>query len=487
MTALAGLPAYLDLAHAMRLSDAADHHLGVRRQGWTDGQLITALTMLNLAGGECVDDLKILEADHGFCRIMETCLTHGLNRKQRRELLRRWRKKRQRVCPSASSIFRYLNAFHRPEWDDKQVYGAAWVPRDLGLLAGFSAVNAEMLAFAQRNNPCKTATMDLDATLVETLKEDALCCYKGYRAYQPLNAWWAEQELFVHTEFRAGNVPAGFELKRFLDEALRLLPDGVERVRMRSDTAGYQHDLLRYCELAENERVGRVEFAVSCPVDAAFKRSVAAVPQGRWHTLHKIVKGRKIPTNRQWAEVWHVTDGAGTGKKSPIYRYIAIREPLQEQVTLPGVETRDDLPFPTMELACVKYKVHGLVSNMDWGGGDLVRWLHARCGKSEQAHTGLKSDLAGGKLPSGRFGANAAWWWITILAFNLNAMMKSLALGEEWKTSRLKAIRFGLINVAGRVLRRSRQWLIRLAEDHPALGQLLEARRKISLLIPVPT
>jgi hypothetical protein len=115
---------------------------------------------------------------------------------------------------------------------------------------------------------------------------------------------------------------------------------------------------------------------------------------------------------------------------------------------------------------------------MDWAGGDLVRRLHGRCGES---------DLAGGKLPSGKFGANAAWWWIAAPAFNLNAMMKSLALGGQWRPKRMKAIRFGLITVAGRVVRRSRQWLIRLAEGHPALGRLVDARRKIGTLNPAPT
>ena len=33
----------------------------------------------------------------------------------------------------------------------------------------------------------------------------------------------------------------------------------------------------------------------------------------------------------------------------------------------------------------------------------------------------MKSDLAGGQLPSARFGANAAWWAIMILALNLAA------------------------------------------------------------------
>jgi hypothetical protein len=51
----------------------------------------------------------------------------------------------------------------------------------------------------------------MDAMLVATNKIDALFSYKGYKAYQPLNTWWFEQGIILHTEFQNGNVPAGFE------------------------------------------------------------------------------------------------------------------------------------------------------------------------------------------------------------------------------------------------------------------------------------
>src|SRR5882724_3579126 len=43
--------------------------------------------------------------------------------------------------------------------------------------------------------------------------------------------------------------------------------------------------------------------------------------------------------------------------------------------------------------------------------GRPIAWQHERCGKSEEAHKVMKEDLAGGQLPSGDFGENAAWWW----------------------------------------------------------------------------
>jgi hypothetical protein len=59
--------------------------------------------------------------------------------------------------------------------------------------------------------------------------------------------------------------------------------------------------------------------------------------------------------------------------------------------------------------------VFGIVTNMDWAGQELIEWHYKRCGGSEQAHSVMKEDLAGGTLPSGDFGENAAWWWIMVV------------------------------------------------------------------------
>ena len=66
-----------------------------------------------------------------------------------------------------------------------------------------------------------------------------------------------------------------------------------------------------------------------------------------------------------------------------------------------------------------------------------------------------------------------------VLAFNLNSAMKRLVLGGQWLSKRLKAIRFSLINLAGRVIERSRQLIVRLASAHPSTDILFLARQRI--------
>jgi len=70
---------------------------------------------MNLAGGDCVEDLRRLEGDEGFCQVLRRAEHQGLKRRERREAERRWRKERRRTVPSASAVFRYLSSFM--DWD----------------------------------------------------------------------------------------------------------------------------------------------------------------------------------------------------------------------------------------------------------------------------------------------------------------------------------------------------------------------------------
>ena len=65
-------------------------------------------------------------------------------------------------------------------------------------------------------------------------------------------------------------------------------------------------------------------------------------------------------------------------------------------------------------------------------------------------------------------------------------MMKQLAPGGEWVHKRLKAIRFGIINLPGRMVRHGRLMIIRLAGDYPSYRLLLRIRRRILALTADP-
>jgi Transposase DDE domain group 1 len=479
LTSLAGLPLYLDLIEAIGLGAAIRQHVRVAgSQGWLDIQMVLALMFLNLAGGDCVEDLERLEADSGFAAILRAIERDVLSASERRSLKTRWRRLRERTVPSPSAASAWLERFHDLA-APKAVAGSAVIPAVTEPLRGLWQVNQALLGCIQTHQPATAATLDMDATLIETHKRDALSCYKGFKAYQPLNCWWSEQGAMLYSEFRDGNVPAGHEQLRVLRASLGHLPASVTTVSLRSDTAGYQEELLLYCGEGKDERFGVIDFAIGADVTEAFRAAVRATAESEWKPLIRMFDGKPQETDQEWAEVCYVPNWAGHSRKQADYRFLAIREPLRQ---LPlGDEAQ--LPFPTQDFGQKgTYKLFGVVTNRKDAGDQVIWWLRERCGKSEEVHAVMKTDLAGGQLPSGLFGANAAWWALMILAHNLNTAMKRLVLGKDWLTKRMKALRFRLIGLPGRVVSHARKLIIRLGAGAEALGLIISARQTIRAL-----
>ena len=235
---------------------------------------------------------------------------------------------------------------------------------------------------------------------------------------------------------------------------------------------------MRFCDDPKKLRFGVIEFAIGAKVSESFKRAVGEVEESEWCRLYRKTEKGLVATGQEYAEVCFVPDELARKKDGPEFRYLAIREVL-EQPGLPEMDGQVSLPFPTMHFGSMKYKVFGIVTNRDIPGDELIWWYRERCGKSEEAHSVMKEDLAGGRLPSGYFGVNAAWWHIMILALNLNSAMKRLVLGEAWVGKRMKAIRFWLIKLPGRVLKRARMLRARLVGGHASNETLFEMRRRI--------
>jgi hypothetical protein len=315
--------------------------------------------------------------------------------------------------PSPSAAAAGLERFHDPA-TPPAVAGHAFIPAVTEQLQSLWRTNQTLLEFMQTHQPAALATLDMDATLVETHKRDALPCYKSFKAYQAscrrrapraTNCWWAEQGAMLYSEFRDGNVPAGHEQLRVLQDSLAYLPASVTKLSLRSDTAGYQVELLLYCGEGKHPRFGVIEFAIGADVTQAFRKAVLATAETEWKPLIRMFDGKPQETGQEWAEVCYVPNWAGHSRNRADYRFLAIREKLAE----PPLGDAPELPFPTQEFGTKgTYKLFGVITNRKDAADQVIWWLRARCGKSEEAHSILKSDLAGGQMPSQRFGANAA-------------------------------------------------------------------------------
>ena len=70
--------------------------------------------------------------------------------------------------PSESAVFRCLERFHDVDEESKREDHRAFIPAPNGAMKGLRKVNADLVGFVQSRSPQTEATLDMDATLVET-------------------------------------------------------------------------------------------------------------------------------------------------------------------------------------------------------------------------------------------------------------------------------------------------------------------------------
>jgi hypothetical protein len=464
VTNYGGVFPYLDLMILTDLPKVVSECLPVKSlRGWQHAEHIAALLALNLTGGDCVDDLVKLAGDPGISLYMGQ-ITRAAGARARQ-----FTRGGEKAVPSLTSVREWLDEFHNAEEDSKRGYGQAFVPQANESLLGLRTLNKEFVKrgfeLYQRSGREKVtrATLEIDATFMETQKRGALCCYKHFEAFSSLTVRWAEMGFAIWDEFRDGNVPPAYRNQEALTESIKYLNEelGITDVWVRSDAAAHQEGILKaLSEWKIDDKASPVSFAIGYVKTKEFRKALRGLDESQWEE----VLDKKGRLDYEVAEVPFVSNTEALIKAEP-YRHIAIRRKAKQGI-LPELGTNDgDLAAEeTVEMDGQTYHVHAIISNIwndDWSLQRIVEWYSARCGGGEAIHSILKSDLAGGSLPSNKFGANAAWWSVAVLAHNLHALLEKLAMPKGLVGSRFKKLRYHLINVPARLVTHARSCCIR--------------------------
>lgn len=436
VTGHTGLLLAIEAFHALGLAEACHRELRLkqRKRGPREAEWVELLTMLHLAGGTNLDDLRHFKQDDGLRRIWDLP-----------------------TKTSSRSALDFLKRFHDSTLEGSRPGKAVIVPETPGL-EGLGRVNSHLLAEVQRRHPVDQATLDVDASIHSCDKKEALHAYEGGRGYQPVVVLWSEQDLIVHDQFRDGNVPAAMGNLGVLKAALEKLPPGLSKIFVRGDTALYDHQLLRFLDHE------KVEFAISADLSKELSQAIADLDEGAWKKLPPR-KGEVAKEEKWWAEVPYVPSESYERKGDRPFRYLAIKLPPR----LVQLDLFEDPPPP---------RYVAIVTNRDLPGADLIHWQREKCGTIEQAHDKLKHDVGARLFPSGAFGANAAWYRLAVIALNLFVAMSHCGQLKEWQGLRLPSARVRFLNRAGRIIRHARRYLVVLSQLALPLAQTFVEVRK---------
>jgi hypothetical protein len=451
LTGLGGVPLVVQTFRSLGLPAKVREHVRIkeRERGYDEATLVESFVILNAVGGECFDDFQRLREDPGLGEM----IGHGI--------------------PSPEVARKFLYQFHEEEKIEAakgRRIGAeiAYIPEESEPLVGLGLVNRALVQELGRRCPeQRIATVDQDATIIESRKQEALRTYEGERGYQPMLAVWAEMNVVLADEFRDGNVPAMMAPLAVAQQAFAALPETVTTYYYRGDSACHESGLINWLRdesRAEGPR-GFIGFAISARMSEALHQAIGKVPEEAWEPY-----GKAHPAEiRECAEVSFVPGEKSEHKDTQPLRYIAIR-----------IRQRQESLFADGG----KVKHFAVVTNIrEWKVGRLIEWHREKAGTIEGVHDVLKNELAAGVMPSKYFGTNAAWLRLAALAHNVMTALKRLALPAELLTARPKRLRFLIFNTPGRLVHHARRMVLRLATTAARLAEWLEALRLLPLRV----
>jgi hypothetical protein len=302
-------------------------------------------------------------------------------------------------------------------------------------------VNHKLIAACLEREP-EELILDVDATEIEAEKQEAEWTYHHLQGYMPMLGY--VNGVCVGYQFREGNQSPSAGILQFAQSCEGALPKG-KQIYFRSDSAAYQAAVInRY------NQPGR-SFTITADQDAAVKREIQNLPEMAW-TPYRTQDD--IVTDREIAETVHSMNGT-----EQAFRLIVLRWPN---------------PQPNLFEAS-SYCYHAVATNREEPAREVI-WKHKGRGQCENWHKELKLGMGMEQMPCGQFEANAMYFAIGVLAYNLAQLLKRQVLPESYGTATVATLRWKLYRLAAKLVRHARGWVLRIKADWEKWELLQSAR-----------
>lgn len=412
LTSRAGLLATAHLMESLSLAERIDRAFPnpLSNRGFQPSQFIKTFILMQHEGRFHLDDVRHIQSDEA----LQTVLDLG-------------------KLPKATTLGDWLRRIGKqPDIAD------AWV-----------TVNKSLLQSALHH--CKNVTLDIDATEIVSHKVDAQWTYNKNKGFMPMVGHIAETGQIVAIDFRDGNIPPAKDNLAFIEQCQQSLPQGCTLAALRIDAAGYQTKIIEYCDSQG------IDYAIRAKSSAAMRAQIEAVKASNWVPL----------LDKKGA----VVDGQDTYRtRFCIGDYEKAFTLIIQRKTLKGQGDLDlDSPDDSEGINLGGYLYRAIATNREtFTDSQIIHWYNQRADDSENRIKELKLDFGGDTLPCSDFDANALYFLITALSYNLFALMRQL-LPEELSHHRVMTVRWRLYAIAAKVVRTGRQIFVKMQQAHRTL------------------
>lgn len=418
ITSQAGLVVFGEFLQSLGLKEKIDRAFGAPGSGagYPASNYVLPLLLMLQGGGRSLEDLRMIARDQGLLALLSI-----------------------EEVPSTDAFGRWLRRTGASGTGLSALEGV--LDRVLAVLGSRLRKRRKKAAMP----PLREVTLDIDASQIVAEKAQAQWTYKGKKGYMPLVGHIKELSgMVVHEDFREGNAAPAAGHVPFLEDCLRRLPAGVRIARFRADSASYQASVMNFCQ----ER--GIRFVIGADLNGAVREAIRRIPESDWRPYQ----------DGHIAETVHCmnrTDNA--------FRLIVVRRRVQNP--LPGMET-DPVSFET------RYKVLATSHKEipEW----IVDWYNQRGEASENRIKDLKLGFGMERMPSGDTKANAVFFRIGVLAYNLFLLFRGQILSETFERAQIQTVRWQVYQIAGKVVRHAGALLLKVAEDVLPFFQALRER-----------
>jgi len=311
-------------------------------------------------------------------------------------------------------------------------------------MKGLAAVDTDLTKMMVLEGTTTDFTLDADTSIIPADKYDAAVCYDGTKGYQPMLGFLAENRWLIYDDFRNGNASPAAGIVDVIKTAQARMPRGGRIARFRSDSAAYNHEVTDYCDSQG------IHFAIGAEWNSATTTLYNSLKSTDW-VQFTASNGKR----REAAETIHAFD---KGKGS--FRLIFVRD----------VQAQGEL-FPTGR------RGRAIISNFppQTSAVEIIAWYNRR-GTAENYIKEIKHGFGLRRVPCGQLPANAAWCRIAGIAYNLFLMQQALALPRHLAACSVTTIRWGLYNVAARLVRHGRRLILKIAAEAATIQLLADIR-----------
>jgi len=320
-----------------------------------------------------------------------------------------------------------------------------------GGIEGMELINKAAARKIIKKDKRKTYTLIIDPTIIEAEKKDACMTYLGVKGYRPVIAVLKELDIVIAYQFKEGNDNGGrLEIIR---KAFEMMPEGKKITKVLLDSEYYTNEVMEY--LSEKG----VLWAIAVDKDSAVKAAIEAIPQAEWKPFTTRDGNH---TDRELAETIHSTNKGNLAFRIAVLRWRDKQAGLFKDT----------------------YNYHCIATNMTAEKKEEVIWQYNERAYIESHIKEIKIGFSMEQMPSGDFGANALYFGIGIMTYNLFIAQKYFTMPFEWANKTIKSIRWLLIETVGRVIERSRSITLKIAATREKYRVYLEMRENLCRLSP---